>query len=330
MRVLAVTNMLPTQQRPDLGTFVKNQIESLRKNGLGVEVLFVDRVQYGMPIYLGLIKEISKWVRRFDPDIVHVMSGGVMADIVTWSVRRKPTIITFHGSDLLSEHFPGLVRKVCAGYGVLSSLRAARRANGIVVVSQNLLEVLHKNLVKSESRVIPCGIDLESFKPLDRHSCRAVLGWDDDQFHVLSAFNTGNPVKRPWLGQAAVRELCRLNVPAKIHYLLGVPHHEVPIWLNACDVLLLTSLHEGSPMIVKEALACNIPVVSGDVGDVRERIEGINGCYLALAVPEELAKKRLLVYSGCRSVEGRDRIKNLSLDFVANRLINFYVDILKK
>ena len=98
------------------------------------------------------------------------------------------------------------------------------------------------------------------------------LGWDPKRFHVLFA-TSGNPVKRPELAQAAVGELCRMGVQAEIHLLQDLPNSVVPVWINGSDVLLLTSLHEGSPTIVKECLACNLPIVSVDVGDVAERIE---------------------------------------------------------
>jgi teichuronic acid biosynthesis glycosyltransferase TuaC len=107
-----------------------------------------------------------------------------------------------------------------------------------------------------------------------------------------------------------------------------VPHEEVPVWLNASDVVLLTSLHEGSPNIVKEALACNIPVVSVDVGDVRERIQGIEGCYLVDPEPGDLAAKLQMVHAGSRRVVSRIKIQELSLERVALQLKKFYSEVL--
>src|SRR5215813_6801688 len=112
-----------------------------------------------------------------------------------------------------------------------------------------------------------------------------------------------------------------------MHYLRGVPHGEVPIWLNASDVLLLTSLHEGSPTVIKEALACNLPIVSVNVGDVRERIWGVDGCYIAAPDPSDLAAKLNLVYSGRRRVAGRVKMQELSLERIALKLKNLYQDL---
>src|SRR5207245_1424254 len=122
--------------------------------------------------------------------------------------------------------------------------------------------------------------------------CKRRLGWSTQSFHVLFASSNGDPVKRPWLASAAVAKMSNpQDRPAELHYLAGIPNGEVPVWLNACDVLLLTSLHEGSPTVVKEALACGLPIVSVDVGDVAERIEDLEGCHLARPQPAELAAK---------------------------------------
>src|SRR5262249_3718279 len=152
---------------------------------------------------------------------------------------------------------------------------------GIVVKAKNLQEALPDDVKRLQIRIIPNGIDLHRFRPLDRHTCRAQLGWHAHCFHVLFASNTGASGKRFDLSQAAVQALNGLGTQAELHQLSGVPHDEVAVWLNASNALLLTSLTEGSPNIVKEALACDLPVVSVEVGDVGERIQEIEGCYLA-------------------------------------------------
>lgn len=328
MRILAVTNMYPTTHTPASGTFLEQQIQSLRQIGLEVDVVFVDRAHKGMGAYLGLRRQIRARIADLRPDLVHVMYGGVTADQVTRIVHDRPAIITFHGSDLLGEHLSGFLRKLIAGYGVWASWRAARRASGIVAVSKALQDALPEDVGRSKVRIIPCGIDLERFKPLNRDACRDRLGWDADRFRILFPSNSGNPVKRPGLAKAAGEVVNRLGIHAEIHHLRGVPNSDVPIWLNASDVLLLTSLHEGSPTVVKEALACNLPVVSVDVGDVRERIQGIEGCYLASAEPGDLAAKLRSVYAGPRRVAGRVKMQELSLERIALRLKEFYGEIL--
>jgi teichuronic acid biosynthesis glycosyltransferase TuaC len=328
MRILAVTNMYPTRRAPHSGIFVKQQIEALKEIGLDVDLILVERLEKGMACYLGLPRRVQSRIRDWQPDIVHAMYGGVMADMVTRTVSDKPTIVTFHGSDLLGEHLSGRLRKLIAEYGVWASRRAARRASGIVAVSRELRDALPDDVDKTKVRIIPCGIDLEQFKPLDQDTCRKRLRWRDDRFNVLFPTNGGDPRKRLDLAQAAVEAVKQCGIAVELHQLRGVLHDEVPIWLNASDVLLLTSLHEGSPTAVKEALACNRPVVSVDVGDVSERIEGIEGCYLALAEASDLAAKLRLVHAGQSRVPGRIKMQNLSLEHIARRLAQFYEDVL--
>jgi teichuronic acid biosynthesis glycosyltransferase TuaC len=328
MRILAVTNMYPTSSAPHSGIFVKQQIEALKRVGLDVDLMVVERLEKGMTCYLGLRRRVQSRIRDWQPDIVHAMYGGVMADMVTRSVTDRPTVVTFHGSDLLGEHLSGQLRRLIAGYGVWASRQAARRASGVVAVSKVLRDTLPDAVDKTKIRIIPCGIDLEQFKPLDQCICRERLGWRDDRFNILFPANGGDPLKRLNLARAAAEALKQCGTAVELHQLRGVPHDEVPIWLNGSDVLLLTSLHEGSPTVVKEALACNRAVVSVDVGDVRERIEGIQGCYLASPAPNDLAAKLHLVHVGQRRVAGRIKMQELSLEHIAGRLTLLYEDVL--
>jgi teichuronic acid biosynthesis glycosyltransferase TuaC len=327
MRILAVTNMYPADHAPDTGVFVEQQIAGLKQIGLEIEVMFVDRIKQGMRVYLGLESQIQAAVSRFQPDVIHSMYGGVLAGQVTSAVKDRPTVVTFHGSDLLGENLSGTIRKAISRYGVWCSRKAAQRASGIIVVSKILLDALPKRMDRSKIRVIPCGIDLERFKPLDQQSCRERLGWESSRFHILFA-GSRDPVKRPALARAAAAAIKTREVHAEIHYLRGVPNGDVPIWLNASDVVLLTSLHEGSPTIVKEALACNVPVVSVNVGDVSERIQGIGGCYIAFPEPADIAAKLSLVYDRRRRVSGRLKMQALSLEQIANRLKDTYEEVL--
>jgi glycosyltransferase involved in cell wall biosynthesis len=176
-------------------------------------------------------------------------------------------------------------------------------------------------------RVIPSGIDLDRFKPMDPLVCKQKLGWSARSFHVLFASSNGDPVKRPELAKAAVAQLSRPDYPAEFHFISGIPTAKVPLWLNAGDALLMTSLHEGSPNIVKEAMACGLPVVSVEVGDVAERIEGIEGCYLAQPRPAELAEKLGLVRERGRRLDCRAQLEELSITKVAQKLKRCYEEI---
>lgn len=328
LRVLAVTNMFPTPGDPTSGTFVEQQVKGLIDIGLDVRVLVVDRAHGGMREYLKLGQRIRKTCVEFGPDIVHSMYGGVMADVVVRTVEDTPTVVSFCGSDLLGELLSGTIRKLVSGFGVLASRRAARKASGIVVKSKNLQDALPSDVSLTKIRIIPNGIDLDRFKPLDRDVCRKRLGWQRDTLHILFPTNSGDPRKRIGLALAATEAVNRLGLKADLHQLRGVAHQDVPIWLNASDVVLLTSLHEGSPNVIKEALACDLPIVSVDVGDVRERIQGIEGCYISLPTPTDLAAKLSLVNDSPRRVAGRITMHELSLEQIGLRLGKFYSELL--
>lgn len=328
MKILAITNMYPSAAFPGQGVFVEEQIKGLRAIGLDVRVLFVNRRQEGAMAYFRLRNKVREAIAEFGPDAIHVMYGGVMADQIVRYHHVCPVVVTFHGSDLLGENLSGWVRKIISRYGVYCSHRAAQNADGVVVVARHLLTALNSQAAAGNVRVIPCGIDLERFKPMDSAACKQRLGWNLRSFHVLFASSNGDPVKRPWLASAAVARMSHSEQPAELHHLTGVPNTEVPVWLNASDVLLLTSLHEGSPTVVKEALACGLPVVSVDVGDVAERIEGIEGCHLAPPEPSELGAKLNLVRQRGRRIDACARIGEFSVLAAAQKLKQLYAEVI--
>ena len=323
MRVLVVTNMYPTQTRPDSGTFVADQVASLRTVGVEPEVLFVDRAGEGRGVYRKLAGRARAAAESSQPELVHVMYGGVMADVVTRVVSDRPVLVSFCGDDLQGNAGNGLLAALAGRYSVAASARAARRATGIVVVAPHLRAALRR-VDASRVWVVPNGVDLSRFVPLDRTHCRTALGWNSGRAHVLFPARPTRGEKRFPLAEAAVRRLQDSGVDAELHPLQGVPHDDVPLWLNAADAVLLTSMREGSPMVVKEALACNVPVVSVDVGDVRERLSGIQGCYIAAATELDVTEKLSRALERPERVAGRERMAELSLERVAGRLREIY------
>src|ERR1051326_4408392 len=144
MRVLAVTNLYPSLASPASGAFIEQQINGLVAIGLDVQVLFIDRRREGPFAYYRLSPRLRGAIADLSPDLVHIMYGGVMADQSTRQAGLPPTVVTFHGSDLLGENLSGLARKLISHYGVYCSRRAARRARGVVIVARHLLRDLGK------------------------------------------------------------------------------------------------------------------------------------------------------------------------------------------
>jgi glycosyltransferase involved in cell wall biosynthesis len=207
---------------------------------------------------------------------------------------------------------------------VLASRRAAPRAAGIVVKSRNLREALPPNVDPARVWIVPDGVNLDRFGPRAAGECRADLGWDQGRRHVLFPGSATRPEKRFALAQAAVS---LLGGDVELHVLSGVAHDAVATWLNAADAVLLTSAHEGSPNVVKEALACNTRVVSVDVGDVSEWISGLDGCAIADPSPPELAAALARVMELERPTRARDRVEELSLPRVAARMHEIYAEV---
>ncbi|HWY31498.1 MAG TPA: glycosyltransferase [Candidatus Acidoferrum sp.] len=328
MKILAITNMYPSAAFPSQGIFVQQQIKGLRAAGLEVRVLLVDRWGKGPLVYYHWLRNaVQSAVAEFEPDVIHVMYGGVMADQVARRHHIRPVVVSFRGSDLLGENLSGWTRKIISRHGIYCSRRAANAADGVIVVASHLVGALKGAAPADKIHVIPSGIDLDRFKPADPLACKQKLGLDTRSFHVLFASNNGDPVKRLWLAKAAVAQISHRSRPVEFHYLTGIPGPEMPLWLNAGDALLLTSLHEGSPNIVKEALACGLPVVSVNVGDVAERIKGIEGCHLAAPEPAELAAKLDLVRQHGERLNCRARLEELSIQSVARKLKQVYEEI---
>jgi teichuronic acid biosynthesis glycosyltransferase TuaC len=328
LRVLAVTNLFPTPYSPTAGTFIERQIHGLSQIGVSVDVMLLDRIQNGRRVYFGLERMVRARVLAFKPDLVHVMYGGTMAEKVTRVITDRPVVVSFCGTDLLGEPLVGWLQQLSAGYNVWASHLAARRADGIIVKSKNLKDALPRGVEESKVRIIPNGVDIERFTPMAKSAARQELGWDQEAAVVLFVTVRGHPRKRLDLAAEAVSKIGPCGRRVELRIMQGVPHDEVPLWLNASDALILTSVHEGSVNVVKEAMACNLPIVSVDVGDVRERLNGVRLCAIVDADAHALSRALTQILLDGNRSNGREHVRSLSLTSVASRLREFYLQVL--
>jgi teichuronic acid biosynthesis glycosyltransferase TuaC len=309
--------------------FVRREAEALRAQGHEVDVFGFDNSTYLPWRLAGEVVRLREAIRRARPDVVHAQFGKfnalVAALAVLFSPERPPLVITFRGTDInRNTRYSGLR----AALGLAASQLAAFAARGIVCVSREIRSKVWARAAKP-CIVVPTGVDLAAFVPLERKSARLRLGFGAQERVVL--FNAGkNPaVKDPALAQAAVEDARRRLGEIRLVVLEGnVAPEQVPLYMNAADCLLVTSRTEGSPTVVQEAMACNLPVVSVDVGDVRERLEGVRQCAVVTRDPAALGLALATVLREPRRSDGRTHAEGLSLEAIAARLTDFYGTLL--
>ena len=225
--------------------------------------------------------------------------------------RKVPVIITFHGSDINLDS----VRPF--------SVIASKLSKYNIFVSDKILK---KIKVNGNSAVIPCGIDLDVFYPLEMKKAREILKMNPDKKYILFSSSFDRAEKNSSLAFSAVNKL-KLN--CELLELKNRSREEVNLLLNACDLLLLTSFTEGSPQVIKEAMACNCPIVTTDVGDIREVINGTDGCYITSFEPEDIAEKINLALQFNGRTNGREKIKHFDNQLIAKKVYNVYKQIVK-
>lgn len=313
-RVLVVTNMYPTTTAPTYGIFVAEQVESLRRRGFSQDVLFVNGTA-GWGAYLSGFGRVRRAAHTGRYDLIH--AHYVFSGIMALTQHRLPVLLTHHGI----EAQLGWTAPLCRW--------TSRRVTRTIVTSRRVQEALARSSGRerlSRYEIVPCGVDTELFRPMARDEARATLALPLDIRLVLFA-GKRRPEKRFNLIQAAVTRL-QVNRPdVRLIVCESELHQRVPLFMNACDVLVLASEAEGSPMVIKEAMACNLPIVSVDVGDVAEVISGTDGCFLVAPDSCSLADglARAIAFGG--RTQGRDAIVALSLNAVAERLGRIYCDM---
>ena len=296
----------------EISPIIKSQGDSLVSCGIEVEYFLIKGK--GLRGYLSHVKLLRKYLRENSFDVIHVHYS--LSAFTASLAGARPMVVSLMGSDVKAT---GLYKMV---------IRVFARVFGwkeIVVKSSDMYE----DLKIRRARIIPNGVDLELFKSLDKEKCRLGLDWDADGVHVLFPADPSREEKDFELAVAATN---LLDSSVKMHVFKQVDHKKTPLYFNAADVVLLTSKWEGSPNVIKEALACGCPIVSTDVGDVRERMAGVEGCYVAnTRKPEELAGllRKALSFEG--RTKGRDKIIADGIDNrqVAKQLIEIYERVLR-
>lgn len=301
--------------------FARRQAAALRQIGVTVHEFHLESRTSPKTLVREFFR-FRRWLSRLNPDVIHAHFGTVTGLFCVLASGAKPVVITYRGSDLNSvPASQGLRATAGRLFSQLSALVAAR----LVCVSEGLQEQLWWR--QSRSLVLPSGVDLTYFRPLPQTEARRRLGWAPQTRVVL--FNAGHDGRNKRLDLAKAALAClrtrEPNLDSHLAILHGnVPPGDMPWILNAADCLLITSDAEGSPSILQEALACNLPVVSVPVGDAPERLRGVANTRLAGRDPDLLAEALAdLLRTPCRS-DGRQRSAVFSSDRIALRLAELY------
>lgn len=316
MKVLHVTNNFPTPDYPIFGIFVKEQVESLQKIGVECDVFYCNGQNKGFKKYITYLP--SLWKRA--------MFGGY--DLIHCHHALSAVLLTMTGVPLFKKCVVSYQSRPEYEWGY-KTLKLLKTLFNAIIVKFEPGELMHKKI-----HYLPNGCNQDFFRPMDKKECKKLLGLEECKRYLL--FTDSNKkvreVKRVDRFEAAIEILRN-----KYHYddiepviLRNTPREQIPLYMNACELYMLTSDIEGSPNSVKECMCCNTPVVSTNVGNVKAMIGDIEGSYVVEDMtPEALAEACDKVMSNSNPFEGREKFlsKGYGIATVAEKLKVLYEDI---
>lgn len=319
IRILAV---IPDGGNKVSMIFAHRQMNSLKSPSIDVGVFMLKSRSSLKSLFSDMIAFRQK-LATFNPHIVHAHYGTVTSFFCALGAN-KPLVITFRGSDLNPVTSENAFRR---GVKQVLSQLSTLRAKHIICVSQGLKKRLWWR--NDEVSIIPSGIDLSIFKPLPIKFARKLLGLSLTDRIIL--FNVGESplVKRLDLAEQALKFVnSRFPNTCLVKLYGNIDPNAMPFYYNAADCLLLTSDHEGSPNVVKEAISCNCPVVSVDVGDVKERLVDVWPSKIVTRDPAEIGRAISEIFRLNRRSNGHNKIHKISLDRLCAEIVNIYRSML--
>ncbi len=291
-----------------ISSLVKNQGESIRAKGVDIGYFLIN--SGGFKGYINNMFLLKGFLRKNEFDLVHAHYSfcGIIASFAT----RKPLVVSLMGSDVMKNWI---------WLRIISILYRFSWKATIVKASW-----IKDKLNLPEAIVIPNGLNLSRFKPIDKiNSCRNV-GFDLFRKHIVFIGNPSSKAKNIKLIYAAYNLVKNENT--ELHIICNTDHELIPQILNSADVLVLSSFWEGSPNVIKEALACNIPIVTTPVGDVKELLEGVDGCYISSFDPVEFANYINQALKFGKRTNGRKNVLELDEERIADKIIEVYRKVL--
>ena len=298
MRILIIASGNSSQLSP----FVKEQAESLMEQGLTLDFFLIKGK--GLFGYLRNYFSLIKKIKNEEYDLIHAHYG--LSGLLATMQLYVPVIITFHGSDVNMKK------------NYIFSRIASRLSSANIFVHQSLPEKL--KIFRKSINIIPCGFNNNRFFPISKEKAREALKWEKNKRYIVFSSSFDNKIKNVQLAKLAISTINN----CKLIELKGYEKEQINLILNASDLLLVTSLSETGPIIVKEALACNCPIISTNVGDVQKLIRNVNNCYISSYNPEDIKKRINQVFRNNKRTNGQQIIKNFNLENIAYKIIDVY------
>lgn len=318
MKILYVTNMYPVHDYPSFGIHVKEQIESIAKlKNIESDMIFIDG-RYKKLNYIKSIFSIKKKLRHDHYDLIHVHYG--ISGLFLLAFKPKiPVIITLHGGELFSvkSKFNNFLQKYV-------TMRVLKHAKKVIVLNELTVSIV-KRKFKGEIIKLPCGVNTDKFKEIHTST---------DEVFIIGFPSSKNRIVKNYPLFKIITDKLKETHNVKIIEFDNMSREEVNLNMNKLDLLLMTSFSEGSPQIVKEAMACNKPIISTLVGDVDDLLKNVENCYtINTFKPEDFLvaiQKILNLSSGDRKSNGRSKLISMGIDenSIANKLYNLYQSVI--
>lgn len=313
MRVLFVAGEIGTHN--GISPFIASQGKSL--TDIGIELRFLILKGKGFLKYVIGVFQIKRLIKFNKIDIIHAHYS-----YAGWSAihqKNIPVVVSLMGSDVLENS-----SKLKIMINRLALRIILKKANTIICKSKVIANHVNR---KKNVFVIPNGIDLNFWKIINKEECRKRIGMNLEKKYILFASNPNRSEKNFKLAMESFK-IANIN-DCEILITHSLSQVDLRDYYNSCDCLLLTSNYEGSPNVIKEAMACNLPIIATDVGDVRERIKNANNCYIVDPNPELIAEKLKIVLLNNNFVKNsREIIEEIEISKIANEIATIYNEIL--
>ena len=327
MRVLHFTAMWPTPERPTNGTFVKALVEGLRRTG-GVHDILVIPFKQSKPGYLGAFSLLKKKLHEKRYDLVHAQYAHCA--LIAGLASQTPVIAHYHGEFGYRDgqqrvaDWTGFINRLDYRKDAFLARISSVLVDGAIVVNSDDLD----RVVCHRKTVIPIGPDEKTFVPMEREEACTRLGWDPSPLRILFPSSPRRPEKNYALFHEVVKRLWEGGVEVEPVILQGVPYEQVPLYMNAVDLMLLTSRTEASATVIKEANFCNLPVIACPTGDAALQLAGVSSGGVYPPRAEMLIEAAIPILQARERSDGRKKAEEWGLQRSVQAVCGFYCEML--